>query len=340
MTQSKVETRERHLGIEIEFSGVDPDRVLQSIQEIYGGTIKQKSVFEQQVIDSRVGDFTLELDAQLLKQLVDSDSEQGSLKAFGENLLKSAAEQLVPWEVVTPPLPMSELADCERLISSLREQGALGTRHAVRYAFGLHLNPELPDLRATTIVSFLQAYLCLYDWVLEQEKVDLVRRMTPYIDHFPNEYIDLVIDAGYYKKQELSDNDTHSQPWIDDYLAYNPTRNRGLDCLPLIGHLNKERVQSLPEKELIKPRPTFHYRLPNSDIDNPDWNLSYPWELWLVVEKLANNRAALDRFCLEFQNERQRLIHRIDRHWIAQCERLLNEFELAPKHLSGTLDQS
>lgn len=64
---------------------------------------------------------------------------------------------------------------------SSRDKGALGTRSAARYAFGLHLNPDLPALNATTLVQYMQAYLCLYDWIYANEEIDVARKVTPYI---------------------------------------------------------------------------------------------------------------------------------------------------------------
>ena len=74
---------------------------------------------------------------------------------------------------------------------------------------------------------------------------------------------------------------------IDDYLEFNPTRNRSLDMLPLFQYLDKERIDAVIDDERVKPRPTFHYRLPNCDIDDPGWNLDNSLDTWLQVEQLA-----------------------------------------------------
>jgi Putative amidoligase enzyme len=59
---------------------------------------------------------------------------------------------------------------------------------------------------------------------------------------------------------------------FEHYLEHNPTRNRPLDLLPLFVHLHGpgllKRVEDAP---LVKPRPTFHYRLPNCELTNPGW---------------------------------------------------------------------
>jgi len=70
-------------------------------------------------------------------------------------------------------------------------------------------------------------------------------------------------------------------------------------------------VMSAPvERELIKPRPTWHYRLPNCLIDDPDWSLRDPWHEWVRIETLAADQDALQaaaRSRLTGSNPLQRL---------------------------------
>ncbi len=85
--------------------------------------------------------------------------------------------------------------------------------------------------------------------------------------------------------------------------------------LPLIAHLDEDRVRRAVDDPRIKSRPTLHYRLPNCDIDNPDWNLDSSWRLWLEVEKLANDPQRLETFCREYQRELGRVGHLFDARW-------------------------
>ena len=87
---------------------------------------------------------------------------------------------------------------------------------------------------------------------------------------------------------------------IDDYLEANPTRNRILDMLPLFHYLDSDRVEQQVDDILVKPRPTLHYRLPNSEIDDPEWSLHRPWNDWMQVEALANDASRLDRWCYRY----------------------------------------
>jgi hypothetical protein len=81
---------------------------------------------------------------------------------------------------------------------------------------------------------------------------------------------------------------------IDDYLAWNPTRDRELDMLPLFAHLDPDRVARGASRHKVKARPAFHYRLPDSRIDEPGWGVVLDWNRWVQVERLAADRARLD----------------------------------------------
>ncbi|NNL56670.1 MAG: amidoligase family protein [Pseudomonadales bacterium] len=347
--------KERRVGVELEFAGVDPEQVMARLNDLYGGRIEQWSRAEYQLAGSCFGDFKLELDADALKSLADKQSASASgttgdskpagrgraAKTAGNSsdgksavtelaatiasnvgdyaveVLTSAAEQLVPWEVVSPPIPVSELHRVEALVDALRADGALGTRHALHYAFGVHLNPELPALDAATIVNYLRAYFCLYDWIVAHEKIDTARRLTPYINHFGKDYIAMLIDRDY--APDLPG-------LIDDYLEHNPSRNRSLDMLPLFAHLDEDRVRAVVDDARVKARPTFHYRLPNCDIDNPDWNLGQPWGMWLEIEQLASHPQRLEQMCERYAGELNRLTHALEGRWAAEVGELLANY--------------
>lgn len=318
LTTSRGENR--RIGIEIELAGVDPAIIADQIEDLYGGKRRDRTRFELDVVDTRFGNFKLELDSSYLKQLAAQEAEKqappSQLGSITADLLARATELLVPWEIVTPPIAFADARELCELVAALRRHGALGTRHALQFAFGVHLNPELPDLEQGTIVNYLRAYFCLYDWIAAREKIDVTRKLTPYIDHFGKAYIRKLVDWEYRPSQ---------QQLIDDYLEYNPTRNRSLDMLPLFAHLDEDRVRSAIDDARINPRPTFHYRLPNCDIDNPDWNLDHPWRLWLEVEKLANDEEHLHKFCGAYREVLDSLIPPLgDNSWLLQSEALMN----------------
>lgn len=310
---------QRRIGIEIELAGISPDVMSQLIQELFGGRIIEKTRFEFEIIDTDLGDFILELDSAYLKTLAEEEAkkkgEPSQLASITADFLAKASELLVPWEIVTAPINFEDTAKLNPLVAKLREKGALGTRHALHYAFGVHLNPELPKLDSRTIVNYLRAYFCLYDWIAAQEKIDLARQLSPYINHFQKDYIRKVVDWAYQPSQSQL---------IDDYLQHNPTRNRSMDMLPLFAHLDERRVKEQIDDPRIKARPTFHYRLPNCDIDNPQWNLDHPWRRWLEIEKLSNDDSRLKQFCEEYIDEIERLIHPIENRWLKRTLQLLD----------------
>lgn len=303
----------RCVGVEVEFAGVPPQDVLAAITSLYGGEIEEAHMFEYRVTGTSLGSFKLELDSSQLQALGEalSSSEREpineTIEAFGLPLLSKAAEAFVPWEVVTDPIEISNLTKLIPLISSMQQAGALGTRHAVHFAFGLHFNPDVPDLSVNTILRYLRAYFCLYDWIRAKEDINWTRTLSPYIRHFKNDYIRHILAPSYKPTIELL---------IDDYLAFNPTRNRSLDMLPLFAFIDENRVRNKVSDDRIKPRPTFHYRLPNCDIDNPNWNIDYPWSLWLQVEKLACNTLMLNQLCEKYLVNLDRLTASIDGQWL------------------------
>ncbi len=115
--------------------------------------------------------------------------------------------------------------------------------------------------------------------------------MLPHANPFPREYALKVLDRGYAPDLDR---------FIDDYLHFNPTRNRELDLLPLFAYLRPEHSHALLHNALTKPRPTFHYRLPNAQLSQPGWGSAVEWNRWVEVENLAANQEALHARCDEY----------------------------------------
>ncbi|NIS37837.1 amidoligase, partial [Candidatus Saccharibacteria bacterium] len=137
---------------------------------------------------------------------------------------------------------------------------------------------EAPALDVQTLSNYLRAYLLLHHWIVKESDIDFTRRIAPFIDEFPEDYMRLILDSSYNpSRDEL----------ITDYHEHNPTRNRPLDMLPIFTHVNRQLIGDFSD-ELVKPRPTFHYRLPNCLIDDPNWTVAREWDYWVAVEKLAN----------------------------------------------------
>ena len=291
----------RRAGFEFEFAGLDLAESARLVQRIFGGEHVTCSTFVHEVRGTRFGDFTVEIDTSLLKEkryekplrAVGFDPDQHDT-GWLEEALVGAFATLVPVEIGAPPIPITQLDALEPLRRALHARGAKGTKASLFYAFGLHINVEIPADDVRAILDTLRAFVLLYPWVRRRTDVDVTRAISPYIDRFPAEYGRLILQPGYPLERER---------FIDHYLSFNATRNRALDLLPLLAWMDANRVRAaMDEDHLVKPRPAFHYRLPNCEIDDAEWTLAREWNTWVAVERLAGDGsllAALSRDYLE-----------------------------------------
>ncbi len=305
----------RRLGVELEMKGPAIETLAGLVADHVGGTVRPVSRYEHVIAGDPAGDWVVELDFAYLKergrQPRQADGVLAQLDDAAEELLAAGSQALVPTEVVSPPLPMDRLGEVDVLIDRLRRAGARGTRDALTFAFGLHLNPELPDTDTVTITRYLKAFLCLFDWLRMRSQVDLLRRLTVYIDPFPSDYVRRVVDPGYWPEATVL---------VDDYLLDNATRNRALDLLPLFDFVDSQRVRAVIDDPRIKPRPAFHYRLPNCEIDRPGWGIRQAWLDWLQVEHLARDRRRLDEVCIRYCEFLDRPLGRLMDDWVELVE--------------------
>lgn len=295
----------RTVGFELEFTGVDLPQSSKLIANLFGGRHHEDNKFAHRITGSRYGDFSVEIDTAILKDksyeeyLAKVGIDAGTLPISDalEEILAKIASTVVPYEIVTPPIPLTKLSAVDMLRRTLQKHKALGTKASVLYAFGLHINPEIPSYKASTILNYLKAFLLLYHWICQESHIDWTRRIVPYINEFTEDYVRHTLNPEY---------DPPLEQLMDDYLKHNPTRNRPLDMLPLFAFLDPKRLDHYPvERELIKPRPALHYRLPNCLIDDPDWTVAGEWNYWVEVEKLATKPEKINemsRECLAFMD--------------------------------------
>ncbi|MET0343898.1 MAG: amidoligase family protein [Polyangiales bacterium] len=283
---------ERHVGLELELGHLTIERTLEIVRDAVGGEIVSDSRTEGSVNETPFGKFKIELDSTPLKQrsylrpleLLGVDADSPPAQVLEDSVL-NVAREIVPIEVVTPPIPLSRLNDLDPLWEALRQAGAEDTHSSVFNAFGLHLNPEPPDLEVGTILDTVRAFLLLEDWIVQASDVDLSRIIAPYIRKFPESYRRKVLEPAYRPSWE---------EFVDDYLRESPTRNRPLDLLPLIRHIGAPNLaERVEEWELVQARPTFHYRLPNCELSKPGWTPAAEWNRWVLIERLAADRALL-----------------------------------------------
>ncbi len=309
----------RRVGVELEFAAVTARDAAKLVRKAFGGSVTAVDHHRFVVSETELGDFRSELDSQFLHR-----AEAGSETATGlqmllanfqdafHGVLGDIGSAVIPCEIVCPPLKIADLQRLDNLLEELRRVGAHGTDVSPLYAFGTQLNPDIAEKSADWIVSVLKAYLLLSDWLRAVISVNLTRRVLAFADPFPPNYVVHVTDPDY-----RPDMDT----LIDDYLLYNPTRNRELDLLPLFAWIDEERVRATVDDKRIKARPTFHYRLPDARLDRPDWTIVTEWNRWCVVERLAERPDKLKAMGEAYWQNQERLLPRdwaiMASEWIA-----------------------
>lgn len=317
----------RKVGFELEFGNVSIEDAVKIIQSLYGGEVKKEQRFYQSVVNTSLGDFSIEIDARLLTEKaylkplqrlnIDISKIQmgaSTLETELERMLEGVVSTVVPYEIGTPPVPLTELHQLERLRESLFRHQAKGTRAFPTNIFATHLNPEAPDTSAETLLAYLRAFLLFYPWMLRSTEVAFSRRMSPYINPFPQAYADLILAPAY--QPSLS-------KLIDDYHTYNPDRNRPLDMYPLFAYLMEEQVKKYTDVGKLTKRPTFHYRLPNSQIEEEDWSLEKVWNSWVRIENLAADQAKLSTLAAEYLNLKKDTIIGFGNKWAKKTEKWL-----------------
>jgi hypothetical protein len=277
--------RMRTVGVEVEFVGPTAEETIRALQDELGGRILEEDPHSFALKDSALGDMSVELDSRILHPGKGDKSQAGGRVLpriaawFG-----FAARHLVPCELVSAPVPLDRLHELDKVLTVLRGLGAKGTQDGPFYAFGLHFNPEIPRQDAETVAAFMKSFVLLNPWLRREVAPDATRDLLGFADPFPADYVRKIASPDYWPDVAT---------FIDDYLAANPTRNRDLDLLPLLHHLDAAQVRAVLPHEKINGRPTFHYRLPDARVSDPAWSIAPDWNRWVAVEKLAADRERL-----------------------------------------------
>lgn len=318
----------RRAGFEFEFGNLPILKAARSLQASLGGELVVKNPFEATLSDTPLGTLTIERDARLLKSVryrkwleqLGVEFEPGSIGHDIEENIDNASSLLIPCEVVTEPIPFDQLHHLDQLVHTLNELGAEGTQDSLIYAFGMHINPSLADRSVDTLRRIMQAFLLLHSWIIESAEIDLTRRyLTKFIDPFPQSYVDEVLREDYRPSV---------QAFTADYLRDNPTRNRALDLLPILQELRPEQVlNSLREEErlLVKPRPAFHYRLPDCKVNEPGWSAATAWNQWVYVETLAADEDLLQELMVEWRASNAKFSLAPKTSWTMRLTSLLSQ---------------
>jgi hypothetical protein len=292
---------ERRFGFELEFAGIELALAGERLAWRLGGSVRQHSDYRW-IVETADGCFSLENDISWLQRIAEQRREgeaQSVVDKLAEQVVGPIARELMPLELVAPPLTLARLAVLDEATDELRRAGAVGTWAQPIYAFGVHINPEVWAVDAATLTAVVRAYAILQRFLIELLHVDPARRLLPFIKPYPDRYVERIVADDY--APELAQ-------LIDDYLHDNPTRDRSLDMLPLFAFLDHYRVFAAKpsQAKLIKARPTFHYRLPNSALADPSWRITDELRSWALVEHLAADAALLTEAAAELRRDIER----------------------------------
>ncbi|WP_353471895.1 amidoligase family protein [Salipiger sp. H15] len=298
------EGRPRRVGVELEFSGLTEAQVARILVRQLGGSAREERRGHWKVSGGGMGAFEVYLDSRPLERL-EHDGVGGQIRDL--------ARAVVPVEIVSDPLEVAQIAEFDRAIVALREAGAEGTGSGVLSAFGLHFNPEVVSTAYADVMPVVTAHALLEDYLKRIAGTDFTRRVMTWVAPYPRALVDrLAAEDPPATMTEL----------IDTYLSLAPSRNHGLDMLCLFALIDEPRVAAAVDMELVSPRPTFHWRLPDCRIDEPGWTLAQEWNRWVLVETVAADEALLQSLCAAWRDHRESLTS-IRMDWSFRVEHLL-----------------
>lgn len=281
----------RKVGVELEFGGLSPEQAAAIVGRVLNASVEQVDPFRHK-IPTQHGRFTVELDTRWAHPDFVADFAGDLPEDIREDVVKGISQaagtvlsNVFPVELVCPPVPYDQLAILRPIGTGLADAGALGTAHSAFSGFGMHLNVEVARLEVDHLLAVTRAYLLLDFWLRRESRIALVRQLQHYIQPFPEAYKRHVLAPDY--APDLA-------TFMDDHMRLNPTRNMELDLLPIFAVIDPARVAAALPGIKNSPRPTFHWRLPNCRIDEPEWEPGQDWERWVTVETLAMDAAQLD----------------------------------------------
>ncbi|TPE43106.1 amidoligase [Pontibacter mangrovi] len=325
----------RTAGFELEYSNLSVEESARLVQQLYGGQVQKENRFKHKVKGTALGDFTVEFDLQLLTEkkyksvfealhIKVEDVKMGSatLEDEVEEKLGSLISKVFPNEIACPPVPITELEKLEKLREALYQHHAQGTQAFLTNAFGTHINAEVPATDTQTLLTYLRAFLLLYPWLLQKGHTDLARKVSPFINAYPADYTELVLQPAYTPTL---------REMVQDYHAYNPDRNRPLDFYPLFAALDEEALRPYSNLGKVKARKTFHYRLPNSSVAQPGWTLAEEWNNWVTIEELAHDSEKVARLSQEYLQLKRDTLVGFEGRWAKRTEQWLHHGDTSIK---------
>ncbi|WP_147127101.1 amidoligase family protein [Shimia ponticola] len=258
---------ERQLGVEVEFAGLTEAEAATKFAAALETSAREDG--DMWVCQTRdFGKCVFYLDTAYKSKI----EQVGGAKAL------TVARTVVPVELVTDPFDPAALPTLNSALAKLRDAGALGSRHALMYGFGVHLNVAIADASVEHIYAVTCAFALLEEALRSDIDLDIARRALPFIDPYPDSLIEALVGG----RPETMDG------FACLLLSKTSSRNHGLDLLPILAELSADvTAEYVSDDTKLSPRPAYHYRLPECRIDEPGWDLSKDWARWCAVEALA-----------------------------------------------------
>lgn len=273
---------ERKTGVEIEFSGVTEDQTADIVCRRFGGRITARDAHQINIADTDIGAVEIVLDTALRK------ASDNRLVDLGLSLGRA----IIPVEIVTEPLDRAQMKQLDRLCDDLRDAGAHGTANGILLGFGVHLNIEIVSEDAPHTLRTVLAFGLLEDWLRDSMQIDHTRRILPFIEPWPRDFV-----IGLARDRENLTFDGVRRLYAERVNS----RNHGLDLLPVFKHADERLfARHFPDHDQTKGRPAFHYRLPDSRIDEAAWSLRQEWINWCRIERLAAQAERLHQLAKAF----------------------------------------
>ncbi|HEY0834660.1 MAG TPA: amidoligase family protein [Azospirillum sp.] len=274
----------RRVGVEVEFQGISVQSAAQALAAAFGGTCWEEDRHAFHILGTSIGRLSVELDIRYAHPQRTATTPRVRLGPTGAAWLGTVLGRIVPRELITAPLPIDTLDRVDRAVGVLRAAGARGSGATLFGSLGLHFNVDPPSLDAETLTAVLKAFLLL-NRRLRHETTGGAATAAFLPAPYPDAYVRRVVAPDYWPDRATL---------AADYLAANPTRNRDLDLLPLLLHIDPVRVRARLPYEKIGNGAVFHYRLPRAYVGDPAWSIASAWNGWVAVEELAGDRDRLD----------------------------------------------
>ena len=257
----------RRVGVEIEFALVDAPAAAAAVASAIGGEVRHHGPHMAVLEGSPIGTVRFELDTRFAKPAEGPRPDRprargaGPARGGGRHALRGGARRDGDRAARRRGARRPSTRPSRRCASA----GAVGTRHSPVNAFGMHLNIALVPC-APSWRNPHRRGLCLRRAVAAPADGG---RSRP-----PGDALRRSLSAGLSARARAGLRRAPAPDlgrFISLYADWNPTRNRGLDMWPLLGHLDQEAAEAALGGPVKNPRPAFHYRLPDSDVENPAW---------------------------------------------------------------------